>query len=75
MGHASTNIRQCSVSEVIHGHAISQPFSLLFGGAELAVTSGSTPHSSCIQGCRYSAALLYACRGHTSRMPVVWIYT
>ena len=46
-----------------------QPFSIaavasrllfphLFGGAELAVTSGSTPRSSYIQGCRYGATLL-----------------
>ena len=37
-----------------------------FDGAELAVTfvpQSGTPQASCIQGCRYSAALLYACRG------------
>ena len=39
------------------------PFPRSFGGAELAVTCSSTPQASCIQGCRYSAALLYACRG------------
>ena len=38
------------------------PFPRSFGGAELAITSGFTPQSSCIHagvcgGCRYSAAL------------------
>ena len=75
----------CKYIRCVHGHANLAPFSLtgrllpaaisaFIWRGKLAVPSGSSPQSSCIQGCRYSAALLYACRGHTSRPPVVWVY-
>ena len=80
-GDASTDIRLRTVSKVIHGRAIF-PYCTVASGrtfrvrlAMRAVTSGSSPQSSCIQWCRYGAALLCACRGRTSRPPVVWVDT
>ena len=68
----STSVPFGSHFPILHG-CFWPPFSRLFGSAELAVTSGSSPQSSCIQGCRYSATLLFACRGCTTRLPVVWV--
>ena len=58
--HFESSPQSCHLEAIFTCYAIASCRHFRVRLAELAVASGFTPQTSCIQGCRYSSALLYA---------------